>query len=155
MSRYFKVVKPEHRKNEGYIKLPTRATEHSAAYDFYSPVDVTIQPQESVMIWSDIKAHMYYDNVLLINVRSSMGKHPVMISNTIGVIDSDYYENPDNDGNIGIRLFNLGKEPYEIKTGDRIAQGMFIRYETVVNDSTKTKREGGFGSTNEQKENAL
>ena len=150
MSRYFKVVNNEHRKNEGYIKLPTRATEHSAAYDFYSPVDAIIQPQESVMIWTDIKAHMYYDNVLIINVRSSMGKHPVMIANTIGWIDNDYWQNPDNDGNIGIRLFNLGKTPYEIKVGDRIAQGMFVKYGTVENDNTKTKRQGGFGSTNKQ-----
>lgn len=148
MARFFKVVSSEHRRNEGEIKLPTRATEHSAGYDFYSPVDVTIQPHESVMIWTDVKAHMYYDNVLLLNVRSSMGKHPIMIANTQGWIDSDYYENPDNDGNIGFRLFNLGSTPYEIKTGERIGQGMFVKYGTTVDDNTTTSRQGGFGSTN-------
>ena len=145
--RYFEVVKDEFRKNEGEIKLPTRASEHSVGYDFYSPIDITIQPKESVMIWTDVKAHMYYDNALLINVRSSMGKQPIMIANTQGWIESDYYGNPDNDGNIGFRLFNLGDTPYEIKTGDRIGQGMFIKYYTVKNDSTTTKREGGFGSS--------
>ena len=147
--RYFEVVKDEFRKNpEVEIKLPTRATEHSAAYDFYSPVNVTIQPNEMAMIWTDVKASMYYDNVLLLNVRSSMGKHPIMIANTQGWIDSDYYSNVDNDGNIGIRLLNLGKTPYEIKIGDRIAQGMFVKFGTVKNDNAKGVRAGGFGSTN-------
>ena len=148
MARFFKIVSNEHRHNEGDIKLPTRATEHSAGYDFYSPIDATIPPHQSIMIWTDVKAHMYYDNLLIINVRSSMGKHPIMISNTQGWIDADYYENPDNDGNIGIRLFNLSDIPYEIKAGDRIAQGVFVKYGTTVNDNTSTIRNGGFGSTN-------
>ena len=147
MARFFEVVKDEHRKNKGEIKLPTRATEHSAGYDFYSPVDVVIQPNESVMIWTDVKAHMYYDNVLILNVRSSMGKQPIMISNTQGWIDSDYYNNDSNDGNIGFRLFNLGTTPYEIKIGDRIGQGMFVKYGIITNDNTTTKRVGGVGST--------
>jgi dUTP pyrophosphatase len=147
--RFFEVVKDEFRKNtEVEIKLPTRATEHSAAYDFYSPVNVTIQPNEMAMIWTDVKASMYYDNVLLLNVRSSMGKYPIMIANTQGWIDSDYYSNVDNDGNIGIRLLNLGKTPYEIKIGDRIAQGMFVKFGTIKNDDAKGVRAGGFGSTN-------
>ena len=147
--RYFEVVKEQCRKNpEVDIKLPTRATEHSAAYDFYSPVNVTIQPNEMAMIWTDVKASMYYDNVLLLNVRSSMGKHPIIIANIQGWIDSDYFSNVDNDGNIGIRLLNLGKTPYEIKIGDRIAQGMFVKFGTVKNDNAKGVRSGGFGSTN-------
>lgn len=148
MARFFKIVSNEHRHNEGDIKLPTRATEHSAGYDFYSPVDATIPPHQSVMIWTDVKAHMYYDNLLIINVRSSMGKHPVMIANTQGWVDADYYENAGNDGNIGIRLFNLSDTPYEIKAGDRIAQGVFVKYGTVIDDNTTTTRNGGFGSTN-------
>ena len=145
--RYFEIVKGEFRKNQGEIKLPTRASKHSAGYDFYSPVDAVIQPNETVMIWTDVKAHMYYDNALLIIPRSSMGKHPVMIANTIGLIDSDYYGNESTDGNIGFRLLNLGTTPYEIKAGDRIGQGIFIKYGTVQDDNTVTERKGGFGST--------
>lgn len=146
--RYFEIVRNEFRKNPNVeIKLPTRASEHSAGYDFYSPVDVTIQPNEMVMIWTDVKASMYYDNALFIIPRSSMGKHPIMISNTIGLIDSDYYGNESTDGNIGFRLFNLGTTPYEIKTGDRIGQGVFIKYGTVKDDHTTAQRTGGFGST--------
>lgn len=145
--RYFEIVKDEFRKNEGEIKLPTRGSKNSAGYDFYSPIDVTIQPNEMVMIWTDIKASMYYDNALLIIPRSSMGKHPIMISNTVGLIDSDYYGNESTDGNIGFRLFNIGTTPYEIKAGDRIGQGVFIKYGTVKDDNVTTERKGGFGST--------
>ena len=148
MSRFFEVVRDDCRKNSGDIKLPTRATEYSAGYDFFSPVDIIIEPQESVMMWTDVKAHMYYDNALIIIPRSSMGKQPIMIANTVGLIDNDYYGNEDNDGNIGFRLLNLGKTPYEIKAGDRIGQGIFIKYGTVKNDNTISKRSGGFGSTN-------
>ena len=145
--RYFEVVRDEFRKNEGEIKLPTRGSKNSAGYDFYSPVDAVIQPNEMIMIWTDVKASMYYDNALLIIPRSSMGKHPIMISNTVGLIDSDYYGNESTDGNIGFRLFNLGTTPYEIKAGDRIGQGIFIKYGTVKDDNTATERKGGFGST--------
>lgn len=148
MARFFEVVKDEFRKTEGEIKLPTRASERSAGYDFYSPVDVTIQPNESVLVWTDVKAHMYYDNVLLIFVRSSMGKHPVVIANGTGIIDSDYYGNESTDGNIGFRLLNLGDKPYEIKIGDRIGQGVFVKYGTVKDDNTSSTRTGGFGSSN-------
>lgn len=147
MARFFEVVKDEHRKTSGEIKLPTRASEHSAGYDFYSPIDVVIPPHEMVMIFTDVKAHMYYDNALLLMPRSSMGKQPIMLANTIGLIDNDYYGNPDNDGNIGFRLLNLGDTPYEIKIGDRIGQGIFIKYGTTQDDKTTTKREGGFGSS--------
>lgn len=145
--RYFEVVKDEFKKNEGEIQLPTRASEHSAGYDFYSPTNAIVPPHESVMIWTDIKAHMYYDNALMIIPRSSMGKHPIMIANTVGLIDNDYYGNPDNDGNIGFRLFNLSDTPYEIKAGDRIGQGVFIKYGIVKDDNTKAQRSGGFGSS--------
>lgn len=148
MARFFEVVKDEFRKNEGEIKLPTRATEHSAGYDFYSPVDIIIQPNGSALIFTDVKAHMYYDNALFLFVRSSMGKHPVVIANGTGIIDSDYYGNLDNDGNIGFRLLNLGNTPYEIKVGDRIGQGVFVKYGTVKDDNTTETRQGGFGSTN-------
>lgn len=146
--RYFEVVKNECRKNlDVDIQLPVRATKNSIAYDFYSPVEKTILPNQSVMIWTDVKAIFETNEALLINVRSSMGKQPIMIANTQGWIESDYANNPDNDGNIGFRLFNLGETPYEIHVGDRIGQGMFINYLTTDNDNTTTSRVGGFGSS--------
>jgi dUTP pyrophosphatase len=147
--RKFEVVRDEFRKYPNVnIKLPTRATAHSAGYDFYSPVDVVIEPGKSCLFFTDVKANMYWDNVLKLYVRSSMGKHPVVIANGTGIVDSDYYSNEDNDGNIGFRLLNLGDEPYVIKVGDRIGQGVFEKYLTVKDDDVAGIRTGGFGSTN-------
>ena len=146
--RQFYVVPDKYREHLGVdIQLPQRATAHSAGYDFFSPIDVTINPGESVLIFTDIYAKMYWDNVLMLFVRSSMGKHPIVIANGTGIIDADYAENNSNFGNIGFRLLNIGKTPYEIKVGDRIGQGIFVKYGTVKNDTTKTKRNSGFGST--------
>ncbi len=145
--RHFEVVSDKHRKNNVDIKLPTRATKNSIGYDFYSPIAVDIEPMHSQMIWTDVKAIFNSDEALIINVRSSMGKQPVMIANTQGWIESDYANNPDNDGNIGFRLFNLGDTIYTVHVGDRIAQGMFIKYLTTDDDNATSTRNGGFGST--------
>jgi len=146
-TRGFEIVSKEFRKNLTDIKLPQRATEHSIAYDFYSPIYTTIQPKQSVMIWTDVKSYFQPNEALLINVRSSMGKQPVIIANIQGWIDHDYYSNEDNDGNIGFNLYNLGNTPYIIEQGDKIGQGMFINYLIADNGNTDTKRTGGFGST--------
>ena len=147
MARYFKVVKDEYRKNSGDIKLPTRSDPRSAGYDFYSPIDITIQPGEKQLIWTDIKAYMLPDEVLKLYVRSSMGKYPVVIANGTGIIDSSYFENTNNDGNIGFNLLNLSDEPYEIHTGDRIGQGVFSKYLITDDDNATGERTGGFGSS--------
>ena len=147
MEIYFVFVIDTYRKTKSNITLLTIVTKSSIAYDFYSPVDTVINPMQSVMIWTDVKAKFNTDEALLINVRSSMGKFPIMIANTQGWIESDYYSNPDNDGNIGVRLFNLSTEPYFIKAGDRIAQGMFIKYLEADNGNTTQERVGGFGSS--------
>lgn len=145
--RHFEVVSDKYRKNNVDIKLPTRATKNSIGYDFYSPIAVDIEPMHSQMIWTDVKAIFNSDEALIINVRSSMGKQPVMIANTQGWIESDYANNPDNDGNIGFRLFNLGDTIYTVRVGDRIGQGMFIKYLTTDDDNATSTRNGGFGST--------
>lgn len=147
-NRGYEVVCDSKRKNpNANIVLPLQATKNSVGWDIFSPVDAVILPMKSVMIWTDVKAYFRANEALLINVRSSMGKQPVMIANTQGWIESDYYENEDNDGNIGIRLFNLGDTPFEIKAGDRIAQGMFIEWLAADNGKSKENRNGGFGST--------
>lgn len=142
----FEIVDDKFRKNET-AQLPLRATAHSVGYDFFSPVDIEIPPMSTAMIWTDVKARFGPDEALLINVRSSMGKQLVMLANTQGWIESDYYSNPDNDGNIGIRLFNLGQTPYKIERGQRFAQGMFIKYLIAENCNSDSERVGGIGST--------
>ena len=142
----FEVVKDEFRKTEGEITLPTRATAHSVAYDVYSPVDVVIEPHKSAMIWTDVKAYMGDTEALILNVRSSMGGK-FMLANTSGWIDSDYYENENNDGNIGVFLLNISDEVQHIEIGSKIAQGMFTNFLVADNGNTDTVRSGGFGST--------
>ena len=76
-----------------------------------------------------------------------MGKIPVVIANGTGIIDSSYFGNPDNDGNIGFRLLNLGDKPYVINVGDRIGQGIFSKYLITDDDNASGDRLGGFGSS--------
>lgn len=147
MNRYFEVVNNNHRTTSGEIKLPTRSDGRSAGYDFYSPVDITIMPNESKLFFTDVKACMNEDEVLMLYVRSSMGKVPVVIANGTGIIDSSYFSNPSNDGNIGFRLLNLGNEPYVINVGDRIGQGVFSKYLITDDDNASGERTGGFGSS--------
>ena len=149
MARGFEIVCEEKRKNPGVeIKLPTRGSRYAVAYDIYSPVDMVIKPMERGFIWTDVKAYFGQDEALLINVRSSMGKQPVIIANSQGWVECDYYGNPDNDGNLGVNLFNLGTTDYIVKAGDRIAQCMFVNYLTADSGNTDAQRMGGFGSTN-------
>lgn len=146
--RGFDEVAQEHRKTEGVITLPVRGSQQSAGYDFYSPDTFDLHPGEKRLVWTDVKAYMQAGEVLLIDVRSSIGnKKDLMLSNTIGVVDMDYYENPDNDGNIGISLRNLSDTLQTITAGERIAQGIFFPFLPADNGNTETERAGGFGST--------
>lgn len=130
------------------IKLPTRSTQNSAGYDFYCPISVTIQPQTFNIIWTDVKAYMQPNEVLMLYVRSSVGiKKGLTLANGTGIIDSDYYSNPDNDGNIGICLYNNRSFPIKIKAGERIAQGIFLNYLTADSGNTYETRNGGMGSS--------
>lgn len=146
-TRGFEFISDEMRKTTGEIKLPLRGSSKAIAYDIFSPIDITIEPMTNGMIWTDVKAYFQDDEALLINVRSSMGDQPIMLANTQGWIESDYYNNKKNEGNLGVNLFNLGTTPYVIKAGDRIAQCMFIKRLDSDNGNTDTLRTGGFGSS--------
>lgn len=148
--RKFEIVKDECRKfKDEEIIIPKRGTVGSAAYDFYTPCDIVIPAKgRTGIIATDIKAKMEEDEVLLLFVRSSIGiKKGIVLSNGTGVIDSSYYSNPDNDGNIGISLLNTTNEEVIIKKGDRIMQGMFVKYLITEDDNVTEERTGGFGST--------
>ena len=151
--RGFEIVKDFAIKyNNKDITMPVRATRTSAGYDFFSPIELTIASGESEIIWTNIKSFMNTDEFLMLAVTSGMGKRGLILSNAIGVIDSDYYQNENNDGNIGFRLTNLGKNPYTFKVGEKIGQGIFFKYLTCDQDNFKdVKRQGGFGSTPQYK----
>lgn len=150
--RKFEIVKDEFIKYETKdIVLPKRATKTAVGYDFYSPIDTVIKAKESQLIWTNVKA-MFEDNVaLMLAVTSGMGKNNVILANAVGVIESDYYGNVSNDGNLGFRLYNFGDQDYVIKKGDKIGQGFFFHFLTVDNEEAPTEvRTGGFGSTNKK-----
>ncbi len=146
----FEIVKNEFRWfPDVEIKLPVRADKGSAGHDFYSLEEVGIAPGEQYLFWTDIKAQMNDNNVLQIYPRSSLGVKGLILANTVGIIDQSYYGNSSNDGNIGICLRNVGDKPYIIKKYERIAQGIFIKYD-VMDDEEENNNErcGGFGSSN-------
>jgi len=147
--RRFEEVLDKFKKYEKLeVTLPKRATTHSAGYDFVSPIDIIIEPKSSKLVWTNVKAQFEEDEVLILCVTSGMGKRGVMLANNIGIIDSDYYSNSSNDGNIGFNLYNYLDEPYVIKCGDKIGQGIFTKFLKVCDEEdVTTKRNGGFGST--------
>ena len=146
--RKFELVKDEFRRHKDSI-LPTRATENSAGYDFITPVEIRIEPHStSDLIFTDVKACMQSDELLMLHIRSSIGmKKNLALANTTGIIDSDYYENPDNDGNIGFKLRNLSDKTIVINKGEKVVQGIFVKYLTTDDDQTTTSRTGGFGAS--------
>ena len=135
------------------INLPVRSTRNSAGYDIEVAEDVVIPAfklgQKPILVKTGLKAYMQSDEVLILANRSSNpGKKGLILANSIGVVDSDYYGNPDNDGHIMFAFFNFKDEDIEIKKGERIGQGMFQKYLVTDNDIAGGERTGGFGSTN-------
>lgn len=115
--------------------LPKRETKLAAAYDFFALFDYTLMPGEVKKIPTGVKASMESDDCFLLIDRSSMGfKYNVRMCNQIGVIDSDYYNNNDNEGHMWICIQNEGTEPYIVKKGDGMIQGMFIKYLVTDNE---------------------
>lgn len=130
------------------IKMPFRATKGSAGYDFYSPIDITLKPNETAKIPTGIRCKIEDGFVLQIYPRSSLGfKYQMALLNTVGIIDSDYY-NADNEGHIIIGIVNRGNVDLTINKGDRFVQGIFTKYFLAIEDDDKQERHGGFGSTN-------
>ena len=131
--------------------IPTRATINSASYDFYVPEDIVVKAKTKVGIKTYICSYMQSDEYLAIHIRSSISiRKGLELVNQTGIVDSDYYHNPDNNGHIIIWVKNTNDTDVELKRGDRIAQGIFNKYLKADDDSTKDTRIGGFGSTTKE-----
>lgn len=129
-------------------QLPKRGSKNSAGYDFFSPINEIIPAHGTAKIPTGVKAYMQSDEVLMIYPRSSIGfKTNIRLSNTTGVIDSDYYNNPDNEGHMWIKFYNPTDEDYHIFIGDKIAQGIFTKFLVTDDDNADQDRTGGLGST--------
>ena len=137
-------------RNEVVMKLPMRATKGSAGYDCYAPVDIYLGPGNDIKIPTGIKSYMRNGEMLMAVPRSGLGfKYYCRLANTIGIIDKDYYDNPDNEGHIFVKLRNEGNEPIIIKHGEAMCQFIFTPFLLADNDNFTegNNRNGGFGST--------
>lgn len=130
--------------------LPRRSTKGSAGYDFYAPYDIILTPHScSKLVFLNVKAYMQPDEKLQMYIRSSLAVKSNITLETSGLIDSDYYSNPDNDGNIGVKFRNNGDNPIIITKGTRCCQGVFGKYLVADGDDANETRTGGYGSTGE------
>ncbi len=134
------------------INIPVRKTKNSAGYDIEAAEDVMVPAfkagMKPTLIKTGLKAYMQADEMLcLYNRSSNPGKKGLILANSVGIVDSDYYGNPDNDGHIMFAFFNFKDEDVEIKKGDCIGQGIFEKFLIADGDNAEGQRMGGFGST--------
>lgn len=131
------------------ISLPRRATKGSAGYDFFSPIDFTLDPGQTIKIPTGIRVFIEENWVLNIFPRSGLGfKFRLQMNNTVGIIDSDYFYS-DNEGHIFVKLTNDSKEGKKVSVaqGTGMVQGIFMQYGITIDDEVTEVRNGGFGST--------
>jgi dUTP pyrophosphatase len=152
----------------GRVELPTYATPYSAGADFRCAEKVTIPsiwknvvewikhpktektPFKPTLVHTGVKAYMMPDEVLQIFNRSSGPKKGLILANSVGIIDSDYADNPDNDGEIMFAFYNVFPVDVTIEVGDKIGQGIFTKFLRPMDQSEliiEKERSGGFGST--------
>ena len=149
-SRGFEITKGFEDKK---INLPERKTKFSAGYDFEAAEDCIVPAYKAGMnptlVKTGIKAYMLDDEMLCLYNRSSNPKKKgLVLSNGVGIVDKDYYGNPDNDGAIMFAFYNIKDEDTIVKKGDAIGQGIFQKYFVTDDDVAEGERVGGFGSTN-------
>lgn len=157
MTKFEKISKEQFDKDFGEdarvsyedIKLPCRATKHSAGYDFFLPYGLVLYPGETKKIPTGVRVYMPEDQFLLIAPRSGLGfKYRLQLDNTVGIIDSDYVDS-ENEGHIWFKLTNDSKSNRIVALckGDAFAQGIFLKYGVTDDDYCDRVRNGGFGST--------
>lgn len=134
------------------INSPIRKTKYSAGYDVEAAEDTVIpsfkKGMAPTLIKTGIKAYMQDDEMLVLYNRSSNPKKKgLILANSVGIIDKDYYGNEDNDGHIMFAFYNIKEEDVTIKKGECIGQAIFQKYLLTDDDNAEGIREGGFGST--------
>ncbi len=142
------MVKVRFTRLKNTARIPTRKTQKSVGYDIFACLekDVVINPMEVKAIPTGISIELPEGVECQIRARSGLAlKYGITIANCIGTIDPDYR------GEVKVILVNLGKEPFTIKNGTRIAQMVFSKYLSVEFEegelSETARGSGGFGST--------
>lgn len=132
----------------GWARLPERSTKKSAGYDFFVPEDTVCKSHEITMVKTGVKAYFPENETLLLFNRSSNPKKKgLIILNGVGVVDADYADNPDNEGEIAGLFYNMLDEDVILKRDDKMMQGVFVQYGKVDEDNAENERIGGFGSS--------
>lgn len=139
-------------ENKG-INLPERKTKYSAGYDIEAAEDTVIpsfkKGMNPTLVKTGLKAYMRDNEYLMLANRSSNPKKKgLILANSVGIVDKDYYGNPDNDGHIMFAFYNIKDEDTEIQKGDCIGQAIFMPFLIADGDNAEGERTGGFGSTN-------
>ncbi len=151
------------------INLPIRKTKNSVGYDIEAAEDTVIPSIwknifgnfskfikgdkeyleiKPTLVKTGIKSYFGEDEVLMLANRSSNpGKKGLILANSLGIIESDYYENPDNDGHLMYAYYNFFPVDITIKKHDTIGQAYFQNFLKADNDHAEGIRKGGFGST--------
>lgn len=146
--RGFEIAKGWENQN---INLPRRATANSAGYDIEAASDVIVPKFHPgilpTMIPTGLKAYCQPDEFYSVINRSSGARKGLVLANGIGIIDADYYNNPQNDGHFQVLVFNVSDHDLKVKKGDRIAQVIFQKFLTIDDDQATGIRQGGIGST--------
>lgn len=130
------------------IKLPERSTLNSAGYDFFALDDIRFPAETITRVFTGVKCELMPNQVLILANRSSNpSKKGLILLNGIGVIDADYYGNPDNDGEIAFEFYNMLNESVEIKKGEKLGQGLILAFDKTEDDYVTNVRKSGWGST--------
>ena len=161
MTQFYKVSKEQFEKDcerifhypfrpDDYydLKEPMRATRGSAGYDIYAPYNFMLHPGDTTTIPTGMKIELNARQFLMIVPRSGLGfKYQLGLCNAVGIIDSDYYNNPKNEGHIMVKLVNRGDTTVHIEAGQAFCQGIILPFDICDDDNILFARKGGFGST--------
>ena len=150
--RGFEIAKGWEDKN---INLPKRSTKYAAGYDVEAAEDTVIPAfkpgVKPTLVPTGLKAYMQNDEMLCLYNRSSNPKKKgLVLANSVGIVDKDYYGNSDNDGHIMYTFWNFKDEDIKVEKGERIGQAIFQKYLVADNDVAGGERTGGFGSTDKK-----
>lgn len=152
VARFEKVSAEELSRTEVFrlsdVLLPKRATKGSAGYDFFATERLVLPPRTSLEVPTGIKCEIEEGYVLKLYPRSSLGfKYGICFDNSVGIIDSDYYNNPKNEGHIKVKLHNPSSTTVVIEKGQAYAQGILERFFYAEEEEVTSERVGGLGST--------
>ena len=127
--------------------FPKKAHIDDAGYDLYSRIDVELAPMSGTAVPVGFAMELPSGYEAQIRPRSGLAaKHHITVTNSPGTVDANYR------GEVNAILYNLGKEPFTIKRGDRIAQMVIcklpeIELKEVTGLSDSDRGTSGFGSS--------